>query len=179
MHTTSIYRLIGKCSSGRHLNSIAVALTQSISSGPWLRHVEYCGHSRANKCNTSGASTQTRHSFVQRSLSASIARRQRVSCQSAAHTPNQPLQRGLYIVGTPIGNLEDISLRAIRVLRDASCVLAEDTRHTRKLLTHYEIHNRLVSVHSHNEASRTQQVSISNFSILQLFTLSIKGRKVT
>jgi 16S rRNA (cytidine1402-2'-O)-methyltransferase len=57
----------------------------------------------------------------------------------------------LYIVATPIGNLEDITLRALRVLREVSAIAAEDTRHTRKLLTHYDIHTPLVSYHEHNE----------------------------
>ena len=64
------------------------------------------------------------------------------------------LAPGLYLVGTPIGNLEDITLRALRVLRDADAVLAEDTRHTRRLLTRYGISQRLVSYHAHNEAVR-------------------------
>ena len=61
----------------------------------------------------------------------------------------------LYLVATPIGNLEDISLRALRVLRDAAVIAAEDTRHTRKLLAHHRIPARLVSLHEHNERART------------------------
>jgi len=57
----------------------------------------------------------------------------------------------LYIVGTPIGNLEDMTFRAIRVLREADWIAAEDTRQTRKLLTHYDIQGRLVSYHEHNK----------------------------
>lgn len=57
----------------------------------------------------------------------------------------------LYLVGTPIGNLEDISPRAIRILREVSWIAAEDTRHTRKLLTHFQIHGDLVSYHEHNK----------------------------
>jgi 16S rRNA (cytidine1402-2'-O)-methyltransferase len=64
----------------------------------------------------------------------------------------------LYIVATPIGNLEDISLRALRVLREASLIAAEDTRHTRKLLTHYGIAARLVSYHEHNKLARLDVV---------------------
>ncbi len=59
----------------------------------------------------------------------------------------------LYLVATPIGNLEDITLRALRLLREANKIACEDTRHTRKLLAHYEIHATLVSYHEHNEAA--------------------------
>ena len=57
----------------------------------------------------------------------------------------------LYIVPTPVGNLEDITLRALRVLREADVVLAEDTRTTGVLLKHYDIHNQLLSHHKFNE----------------------------
>src|SRR5436853_4764690 len=64
----------------------------------------------------------------------------------------------LYVVGTPIGNLEDISLRALRVLREVSLVAAEDTRRTRVLLTHYGITTPLVSYREQNKASATPRV---------------------
>lgn len=57
----------------------------------------------------------------------------------------------LYIVPTPIGNLSDITLRALQVLKDVDYILAEDTRQTSKLLTHFEIEKKLVSYHQHNE----------------------------
>ena len=62
----------------------------------------------------------------------------------------------LYVVSTPIGNLRDITLRAIDVLRSVDVVLAEDTRHSRHLLDHHGITTRLVSYHEHNEARATE-----------------------
>lgn len=56
----------------------------------------------------------------------------------------------LYLCSTPIGNLEDITLRALRILREADLIAAEDTRHTRKLLNHYDINTPLTSYHEHN-----------------------------
>ena len=60
----------------------------------------------------------------------------------------------LFLVATPIGNLEDVSARALRVLREADLVAAEDTRHTRRLLQHFGIPARVVSLHEHNERAR-------------------------
>ncbi len=60
----------------------------------------------------------------------------------------------LYIVATPIGNLEDITLRALRVLKEVDLIAAEDTRHTKKLLSHYGIATKLTSYHAHNQESR-------------------------
>ncbi len=64
----------------------------------------------------------------------------------------------LYICATPIGNLEDITLRVLRVLKEADMILAEDTRHTKALLNHYTIENRLLSLHQHNEAKRQEEI---------------------
>ena len=64
-------------------------------------------------------------------------------------TPNAPGR--LFVVSTPIGNLEDITLRALRVLREANLIAAEDTRHTRKLLAHFDIHTPLASFYQHRQ----------------------------
>lgn len=62
------------------------------------------------------------------------------------------------LVPTPIGNLEDITLRALRVLKEADMIAAEDTRTTSKLLAHYDIHTPLTAVHQHNEHTKVQQL---------------------
>lgn len=64
----------------------------------------------------------------------------------------------LYVVATPIGNLEDMTYRAVRILEQADLIAAEDTRHSRKLLDHYGIKTSLISYHEHNEESRAQQL---------------------
>jgi 16S rRNA (cytidine1402-2'-O)-methyltransferase len=67
----------------------------------------------------------------------------------------EPDKQGMiYLCATPIGNLEDVTLRVLRILKEADTVAAEDTRHTRKLLSHYDIHTPLVSLHEHNESER-------------------------
>ena len=66
----------------------------------------------------------------------------------------------LYVVATPIGNLEDITLRALRVLKEADLIVCEDTRETQKLLSHFDISKRLVSYHEHNEITRASEIVI-------------------
>jgi 16S rRNA (cytidine1402-2'-O)-methyltransferase len=66
----------------------------------------------------------------------------------------------LYLVATPIGNLEDITLRALRVLKEVDLVACEDTRQTQKLLTHYGIQTRTVSYHEHNEMTKAAELVV-------------------
>ena len=72
--------------------------------------------------------------------------------------PRQPNPGALYVVATPIGNLEDVTVRALRVLREVDLIAAEDTRHTRKLLAHYDVPTRLTSYHDHAEAAKAPKL---------------------
>jgi len=72
--------------------------------------------------------------------------------------PAAPSPGTLFVVATPIGNLEDITLRAIRVLREVALIAAEDTRRTSKLLNHLGISTRTLSLHEHNEHDRTPEL---------------------
>ena len=85
-----------------------------------------------------------------------------VSGEKSPSTSNASAPGGgcLYIVGTPIGNLEDITLRALRILKEVDIVACEDTRQTQKLLNHYNIAKTLVSYHEHNEMTRSSELLI-------------------
>ncbi|HEV2351843.1 MAG TPA: 16S rRNA (cytidine(1402)-2'-O)-methyltransferase [Terriglobia bacterium] len=77
---------------------------------------------------------------------------------------NQPPSKGtvgtLYVVGTPIGNFDDITLRALRTLKEVDLVACEDTRHTQQLLNHYSISTRTISYHQHNEMTRAPELIV-------------------
>lgn len=84
-------------------------------------------------------------------------------------------QACLYLVATPIGNLEDITLRALRVLKEVDQIACEDTRHTQKLLSHYNIQKPLVSYHEHNELTRAPELVVAMEEGAQIALVSDAG----
>ena len=77
---------------------------------------------------------------------------------SFSHRSEEPESGVLYLVGTPIGNLNDISMRAINVLRKVSLIACEDTRHTKKITNRFDINNRLISFNKHNSLNKIPKI---------------------
>ncbi len=77
---------------------------------------------------------------------------------SSSHKINEPESGFLYIVGTPIGNLNDLSVRAINILKNVSIVACEDTRQTKKIMNKFEFSNNLISFNKHNSHNKTPKL---------------------
>ena len=76
----------------------------------------------------------------------------------SSHKSHEPESNVLYIVGTPIGNLNDISLRALNILKNVSLIACEDTRQTKKIMSKYEFNNTLISFNKHNSLKKTSKI---------------------
>ena len=77
---------------------------------------------------------------------------------SSSHKNKEPESGVLYIVGTPIGNLNDISLRALNILKNVSSIACEDTRQTKKIMSKYQFTNNLISFNKHNSQNKTPRI---------------------
>ncbi|XP_047329490.1 ribosomal RNA small subunit methyltransferase I isoform X2 [Impatiens glandulifera] len=149
-----------------HSNSYSVAALSSSFSTALPRRCRCRGLFSPMNATTSISLVSSSYSVSLRSsIVFSLSPVRRISSQSSepcTEVPTEshrgPLKPGLYIVGTPIGNLEDITLRALRVLRSANVILSEDTRHSGKLLKHYDVKTPLLSYHKFNESQREQEV---------------------
>jgi 16S rRNA (cytidine1402-2'-O)-methyltransferase len=100
-----------------------------------------------------------------------------MATQTASYPQRQRTTNGgrLYLVATPIGNLEDITLRALRVLKEADVIACEDTRQTAKLLNHYGIHKRAISYHEHNEVMKAPELVLEMEEGLRVALVSDAG----
>ncbi|KAK9129773.1 hypothetical protein Sjap_010260 [Stephania japonica] len=110
---------------------------------------------------TTGGKLKEEKKICMFSAGNSLVESRAVSVEPSSPSPSPSLaslRSGLYLVSTPIGNLEDITLRALRVLRTADVILSEDTRHSGKLLHHYNIKTPLLSYHKFNESQREKAI---------------------
>ena len=102
--------------------------------------------------STDGSAGLSRSPAAQAERTSVVDWRTHGQSPSPSRRTHDPPRRGcLYLVATPIGNLEDITVRALRMLGEADLIACEDTRQTAKLLKHYSIHKPTVSYHEHNE----------------------------
>ena len=82
-----------------------------------------------------------------------------ITKETLSHRESEPEKKVLYVVATPIGNLNDISIRALNILKNVSCIACEDTRNTGKLLKHFQISNKLISFHQHNSFQKLEYLA--------------------
>ena len=81
-----------------------------------------------------------------------------INSSSISHRNQEPESGVLYIVGTPIGNLNDISIRAINILKNVSLIACEDTRQTKKIMNKFEFNNKLISFNKHNSLNKIPKI---------------------
>lgn len=132
---------------------------QAVSKVSTIRQLR-CKHVQAQSAAIQCLSRQAVPHWAQQIRSHSLSAPALIEASDlTASRADDVLAPGLYLVGTPIGNLEDLSVRALRILQNATVILAEDTRHSRKLLNHYGIKSHMYSFHQHNEHSKQSKVS--------------------